>query len=185
MNSNLKRISVMAGVAAALTVLYVFVGVVLGRGIGRVRTEYHSVKKNLDEVLNKVESMGEIERDIHRTRKALAELEAKAVRKGELSEAIRVFEAEAYALGMSGDKFLIEKVKEDDAADAKESPAGRYRRLRFRIELECPYGALVQYLAALRGLPMHVGIERVTVEKVRSSEDALHARLGVSTYVEL
>jgi hypothetical protein len=184
MNSNLKRLSVMTGVAAALTVLYVTVGVVVGRSIGKVRTEYRTVKKELDEVLDKVESMSEIERDIQRTKKVLAELEAKAIRKGELSEAIRVFEAEAYALGMSGDRFLIEKERESEAAK-EEPPKGRYRKLRFRIELECPYGALVQYLASLRRLPMHVGIESVTVERVGSAEDALHAKLGVSTYVEL
>jgi hypothetical protein len=182
MNKSMRSVGVMSAVAVVLTVLYVTMGTAQARKLGSVRKEHGLVVKALDTIRERVECMPDFEGEIRRIRMVLRELEAKAVPKGELGEPIRAFEAVAYALGMSGDRFLVEKVRQGEGL-TREEASGGYERLSHTIRLECTYEVLVQYLTSLRKLPIHVSVQGLEVEKAAPRGKALRARLRVCTFV--
>jgi hypothetical protein len=83
---------------------------------------------------------------------------------------------------MSGDRFLVEKVRQSEGWSGEEASGG-YERLSHTIRLECTYEALVQYLTSLRKLPIHVSVQGLEVEKPAPRGKALRARLRVCTFV--
>lgn len=179
----MKTIGVMIGVTLALVALYMFLYLPEARKLSRLRSDYNTAREELAAAQQKVSLRPNVEKDIERVKKTIAELEAKTVREDEISSAIEAFETEAYRLGIS--KGVLIKVVgsgDKEAAGTEEESSDVIRNLRFSIVLRCSYKELLQYVSSLGKLPMLVTVDNVVARKIKGKETGLRAELAVCTY---
>ena len=189
---SMKTVGVMVGITLALAALYMFLYIPESKRLDRLRNDHSALKEELAAAKQKISLRPNVDEDIEGVKKSIAELEARTVRKDEISSAIEAFETEAYRLGMS--KGVLIKVIDSEDEEAAEADGGgeseaeneesldSIRNLRFSIVLRCSYGRLLQYVSSLGGLPMLVTVDSVAVRKVEEAETGLHAELEVRTY---